>query len=109
MFRSILSMQHREIHFLPSPRAACTAIIQNFEKLETPIQNFFRKNQNFRNFKHITTEEGIEKGMEKSMLQGELRKALETARKMLARDLNLSLVLDVTGLTEAQLREHGII
>ncbi|GEM_PF-1529206 len=53
-------------------------------------------------------EEGIEKGRLEGMQQGELRKALQTARNMLAEKAVLSFVLRVTGLSEQQLRENGV-
>jgi len=43
------------------------------------------------------------------MQQGELHAKLATARNMLAEKAELSFVLRVTGLSEEQLREHGII
>lgn len=46
-------------------------------------------------------ERGEEKGIEK--------KALEDARLMKARGLELSLILEITGLSESQLKENGII
>ncbi len=40
--------------------------------------------------------------------EGELRKAIETARIMVARGMDISLIEDLTGLTKQQLRKHGI-
>ncbi len=51
----------------------------------------------------------LEEGIEKGMQQGELRKALQTARNMLAEGDALAKVLRITGLTEEQLREHGVV
>ncbi|WP_036058389.1 Rpn family recombination-promoting nuclease/putative transposase [Leptospira sp. P2653] len=48
--------------------------------------------------------QGIEKGIEK----GEFKKALEAARKMLRKGIDLKTTLEVTGLTEKDLRDHGI-
>ena len=50
-------------------------------------------------------EEGIEKGRE----EGEFRNRLDTARKMLMKGLSVSEILEITGLSEVQLRENGIV
>ena len=50
-------------------------------------------------------EEGIEKGRE----EGEFRNRLDTARKMLVKGLSVSEILEITGLSEVQLRENGIV
>ncbi|MGQ2802208.1 hypothetical protein ACT54M_17685, partial [Leptospira santarosai] len=44
--------------------------------------------------------EGIQQGIEKGKL--------EDARKMLAKGIDLKTVLEITGLTEKTLKEHGI-
>ncbi|EQA78868.1 Rpn family recombination-promoting nuclease/putative transposase [Leptospira alstonii] len=49
-------------------------------------------------------EAGERQGIEK----GEFKKALEDARKMLAEGIKLDVALRVTGLTEKDLRDHGI-
>ncbi len=54
-------------------------------------------------------EKGMQKGWQEGRQEGELRKALDTSRIMLSRNMELSLILEITGLTESQLREHGII
>ncbi len=43
------------------------------------------------------------------MEQGELQAKLETARNMLSRNMELPLILEITGLSEGQLRDHGMI
>jgi predicted transposase/invertase (TIGR01784 family) len=50
-------------------------------------------------------EEGIEKGRE----EGEFRNRLDTARKMLMKGFSASEILEITGLSEEQLRENGIV
>jgi len=50
-------------------------------------------------------EEGIEKGRE----EGEFRNRLDTARKMLVKGFSASEILEITGLSEDQLRENGIV
>ncbi len=50
-------------------------------------------------------EAGERQGIEK----GEFKKALEAARKMLAEGIKLDVALRVTGLTEKDLRDHGIL
>jgi predicted transposase/invertase (TIGR01784 family) len=50
-------------------------------------------------------EEGIEKGRE----EGEFRNRLDTARKMLMKGFSASEILEITGLSEEQLRENGIL
>ena len=50
-------------------------------------------------------EEGIEKGRE----EGELKKALETARRMSDERFNPEQIIRITGLSEDQLKENGIL
>ena len=50
-------------------------------------------------------EEGIEKGRE----EGELKKALETARRMSDERFNPEQIVRITGLSEEQLRQNGIL
>ncbi|MCC5814334.1 MAG: Rpn family recombination-promoting nuclease/putative transposase [Leptospira sp.] len=50
-------------------------------------------------------ERGIEKGIEKGKLEGKL----EDARLMKAEGIEISVILRVTGLSESQLKENGII
>nr|WP_061249866.1 Rpn family recombination-promoting nuclease/putative transposase [Leptospira alstonii] len=54
-------------------------------------------------------EAGERQGIEKGIEQGEFKKALEAARKMLAEGIKLDVALRVTGLTEKELRDHGIL
>lgn len=53
--------------------------------------------------------EGFEKGREEGREEGELRKALQTARNMLSMNLSVDTIIQATGLTEEQLREHAVI
>jgi predicted transposase/invertase (TIGR01784 family) len=46
---------------------------------------------------------------EKGVLEGEFSKALETAKKMISKGMNLQDIIEITGLTEAELQKHGII
>ncbi len=52
---------------------------------------------------------GKQEGIQQGMQQGELLKALATARNMLARHMDITLIVELTGLSEQQLREHNII
>ena len=54
-------------------------------------------------------EEGIERGREEGELRGELKKALETARKMQEERFNPEQIVRITGLSEDQLKENGIL
>ena len=45
---------------------------------------------------------------ERAVEEGELKKALETARKMLEKGFSLSEIQEITGLTDDQLKENGI-
>jgi predicted transposase YdaD len=54
-------------------------------------------------------EEGIEQGMERGRLEGEFRKALDTARKMREDGDTLERIIRITGLSESILRENGIL
>ena len=48
---------------------------------------------------------GIEQGVQQGLEQGEKRKALETARKMLADGMPIEMVLKYTGLSHVDLEE----
>ena len=50
-------------------------------------------------------EEGIEKGRE----EGELKTKLDTALKLHTKGFSVSEILEITGLSEDQLRENGIV
>jgi predicted transposase/invertase (TIGR01784 family) len=54
-------------------------------------------------------EKGIEQGVERGRLEGEFRKALETALKMREDGDSIEKILRITGLSERELREHGIL
>ncbi|MDI7237011.1 Rpn family recombination-promoting nuclease/putative transposase, partial [Leptospira santarosai] len=41
--------------------------------------------------------------------EGEIKGKIETARKMLLKGVSLEFVLSVTGLTEQELKDHGVI
>jgi predicted transposase/invertase (TIGR01784 family) len=44
---------------------------------------------------------------ERALEEGELKKALETARKMLEKGFSVSEIQEITGLSEDQLKEKG--
>jgi predicted transposase/invertase (TIGR01784 family) len=46
---------------------------------------------------------------ERALEEGKTEKALETARKMQAEGFNPEQIIRITGLSEAQLRENGIL
>ncbi len=54
-------------------------------------------------------EEGIEQGIERGRLEGEFRKALETAKRLQEKNFSMSEIQEITGLSERDLREHGIL
>ncbi len=54
-------------------------------------------------------EKGLEQGLEKGLEQGELKKAIETARRMREENFPQDQILRITGLSEFQLREFGIL
>ena len=54
-------------------------------------------------------EQGIEKGREQGIEQGIEQEKLETARRMSAKGLPLSDILEFTGLSREKLREAGIL
>ena len=58
-------------------------------------------------------EEGMEKGMEKGKAEGEKAKAMEVARGILAKKLDIKLIAELTGLTEKNIQtlsgdDHGL-
>ncbi|MCC5814910.1 MAG: hypothetical protein JJT78_09155 [Leptospira sp.] len=46
---------------------------------------------------------------EKGIVKGKLEKAIDDARMMKEKGLDLSLILEITGLSESQLKENGIL
>ena len=54
-------------------------------------------------------EKGIEQGIERGRLEGEFRKALDTARILQDKKFSISEIQEITGLSVAVLVEHGII
>ncbi len=64
-----------------------------------------RADENYAYELAVKYEKGLEEGIEK----GELRKSLETARKMRDFGDSLEKISIVTGLTELQLKENGIL
>jgi predicted transposase/invertase (TIGR01784 family) len=54
-------------------------------------------------------ERALEEGREEGELKGKLEGKLETARKMLVKGFSASEILEITGLSEDQLRENGIV
>ena len=53
--------------------------------------------------------EGIAEGEIKGELKGKLEKAIETARKMRAEGLNFEQIIRISGLSEDELKENGIL
>jgi predicted transposase/invertase (TIGR01784 family) len=49
---------------------------------------------------------GEEKGMEKGKLEGQIEGRIETARKMIAKGFGVKDIIDLTGFTIAELRQH---
>ena len=54
-------------------------------------------------------ERALEEGREEGELKGEFKNKLETARKMVYKGFSVSEIKDITGLSEDELRENGII
>ena len=54
-------------------------------------------------------ERALEEGREEGELRGEHKKALETARKMRDEGDSLEKILRISGLSEDQLKENGIL
>lgn len=50
-------------------------------------------------------EEGLAEGMEKGIEKGMNQRSLEIARKMLAKDMDVATVMEITGLAESQLQQ----
>jgi predicted transposase/invertase (TIGR01784 family) len=50
-----------------------------------------------------------ERALEEGELKGELKKAIETARKMLEEEDSIEKIIRITGLSEDQLKENGIL
>jgi predicted transposase/invertase (TIGR01784 family) len=54
-------------------------------------------------------ERALEEGELKGKLEGKLETKIETARKMIEEGFNLEQIIRITGLSENQLRENGIV
>jgi predicted transposase/invertase (TIGR01784 family) len=54
-------------------------------------------------------ERGIQKGIVKGIEQGIEKKAIDDARLMKVKGYPISDILEITGLSESQLKEHGIV
>jgi predicted transposase/invertase (TIGR01784 family) len=50
-----------------------------------------------------------ERALEEGKLEGKLETKIETARKMIEEDFNLEQIIRITGLSEEQLKENGIV
>ena len=50
-----------------------------------------------------------ERALEEGREEGELKKAIEAARKMLEKEFSVSEIQEITGLSEDQLKENGIL
>ena len=50
-------------------------------------------------------EEGLAEGMEKGIEKGMNQRSLEIARKMLAKGMDAATVMEITGLSESQLKQ----
>ena len=50
-------------------------------------------------------EEGLAEGMEKGIEKGMNQRSLEIARKMLAKGMDVATVMEITGLSERQLKQ----
>ncbi|HRP68666.1 MAG TPA: hypothetical protein PLY93_03975 [Turneriella sp.] len=54
-------------------------------------------------------ERGLERGIEKGLKRGIEKTKLETARRMFAKGLSLHDILEITGLSPADLRAAGLV
>jgi predicted transposase/invertase (TIGR01784 family) len=50
-----------------------------------------------------------ERALEEGREEGKMKKALETARKMLKEEDSIEKIIRITGLSDDQLRENGIL
>ncbi len=53
--------------------------------------------------------QGIEKGIKKGIEKGAEKEKLKSARKMLEEGMRLDVILRVTGLSEKDLKDHGML
>jgi hypothetical protein len=73
----------------------------------------FRANLKWIGRKWVSIKGGLGKKVltayERALEEGETEKVLETARKMLEEEDSIEKIILITGLSEAQLRENGIL
>ncbi len=76
--------------------------------IESPIYELIKR-EGLQEGKRKGLQEGKRKGLQEGKRKGLQEGKLETARRMLARGLDLPTVLECTGLTEDDLRAHEIV
>jgi predicted transposase/invertase (TIGR01784 family) len=54
-------------------------------------------------------QQGLQKGLQEGFEKGEFKAKIETAKKMKKKGYNIKDICEITGLSKAQLKEHGII
>jgi len=62
----------------------------------------YRDNQNAMDY---MLKKGLEKGMKQGVLQGAYRKAIEIARRLKGKGVNLAVITETTGLSEEQITQ----
>lgn len=83
-------------YLMKGSRISSKEILQSFKQ---------GKLKNYRREAMTAAEELEQKGMER----GKKQTNLETAKRMLERELDLQLILDITGLSEEELKKEGIL
>jgi predicted transposase/invertase (TIGR01784 family) len=73
------------------------------------LEERLRSDENFAYEMAAKYELGLARGLEQGIEQGEYKKALETARKMLAENFKQDQIIRITGLSPDDLKKNGIL
>lgn len=78
---------------------------EELQKMVEPLMSNIRNSRFFKEVKQEGKEEGIEEGRQEGRQEGREEGIMKTARNMLAKGLDISLIAEVTGLSEQVLQK----
>jgi len=80
-------------------------LVYFLEKHGSEVLNMFNEEWNLETAIEVAKEEGVEIGMEKGIEEGETKALFRTAREMKARNMNVNLIAEITGLSVAEIEK----
>ncbi|WP_154644869.1 Rpn family recombination-promoting nuclease/putative transposase, partial [Leptospira interrogans] len=75
----------------------------------TNVLSHSRYNREYEDLAMTTAEKLIQKGKIEGKIEGKVETKIEIAENMLLKGVSLEFVLSVTGLTEQDLKDHGLL